>query len=69
LPFGGLFGLFLPLILIAALIYFLMNRQKADPSPPDRLTSPNPSGGFCPHCGTPIAGGSRFCAGCGRQID
>jgi len=69
LPFGELLGLFLPLILIGALIYFLMNRPKTDSSPPDRLPSPKPSGGFCPDCGTPIAGGSRFCAGCGHQID
>jgi hypothetical protein len=69
LPFGGLFGLFLPLILIGALIYFLVNRQKANPAPPGHPPSPNPSGVFCPHCGKPIASGSHICAGCGRQID
>lgn len=68
LPFGGLFGLFLPLILIGALVYFLMNRQKADPPPPNQLPSPNPPEGFCAHCGKPISSGSHFCAGCGHPI-
>ena len=68
LPFGGLFSLFLPLIVIGALIYYLVGRQKAAPAPPG-YQPPNPSGGFCPHCGKAIVAGSRFCAGCGRQVD
>ena len=67
LPFGGLFALFLPLILIGALIYFLVNRPKGNTAPPT-TPPPSPSGGFCPHCGKPVASGSRFCAACGRQI-
>jgi zinc-ribbon domain len=69
LPFGGLIGLLLPLIVIGAVIYFLMNRQKANPAPPGYPPPTNPSGGFCPHCGKPTVAGSRFCLGCGRQVD
>jgi len=67
LPFGGLFGLFLPLILIAAVIYFLVNRQKTGPEP-TALPPPESPGGFCPHCGKPIAPGAHFCAECGRPV-
>jgi hypothetical protein len=70
LPFGGLLGLFFPLILIVALIYFLVNRQKVAPGPPGLPPSPNPAGAFCRHCGKPIASGAHFCDGCGgRQVD
>jgi len=67
LPFGGLAGLFLPLILIAALVYFLVNRGKVNPTP-SRDMPPNPPGGFCPHCGKPVGTGARFCAACGREV-
>jgi hypothetical protein len=69
LPFGGLLGLLLPVILIGALIYFLINRQKAAPAPPGNPPPPGPRGGFCPHCGKAIDAGARFCAGCGRRVD
>lgn len=69
LPFTGLFGLFLPLLLLGALVYFLMNRQKF--SGPGRGSPQNPAaaGGFCSHCGQPLAVGTRFCAGCGNRVD
>jgi len=66
LPFGGLIGLFLPVIVIAAVIYFLMNRQKGNA--PVAGPPPDAPGGFCPDCGKPVASGARFCAGCGRQF-
>jgi hypothetical protein len=69
LPFGGLLGLFFPLILIGALIYFLVNRQKAVPGPPDNAPPQGSAAGFCPQCGKPVPAGARFCAACGRQID
>ena len=69
LPFGGLFGLLLPLILIGALVYFVMNRPKASSVTPVYSPSPDPSTGFCPNCGKPIPAGGRFCVGCGRQIN
>ncbi len=68
LPFGGLITLLLPFLVIGAIIYFLVNRQKPNPSP-GNYTPPVPGGGFCPGCGKPIATGTRFCAGCGKPID
>ena len=68
LPFGGLITLLLPVILIGALIYYLVNRQKPNPAP-GAYTPPVPGGGFCSSCGKPIVAGSRFCAGCGQPND
>ena len=68
LPFGGLFGMLLPLILVGAVIYFLVNRQRVNPAQPPYSPPPGPAGGFCPNCGQAIPAGSRFCAGCGQQL-
>jgi hypothetical protein len=62
LPFGGLFTLLLPLILIGAVVYFLVNRQQSGLAPPVR------AGGYCPQCEKPVNAGDRFCVGCGRQF-
>ena len=68
LPVGGLITLLLPIILIGALIYYLVNRQKTNPSP-GPYTPPSPGGGFCSRCGKPVAAGTRFCANCGHPMD
>jgi hypothetical protein len=68
LPFGGLTILLLPLILIGALIYFLVNRQKTSPASSNYPPSTVPMDGFCTYCGKPFVSGTRFCASCGRQI-
>jgi hypothetical protein len=57
LPFGGLIFMLLPLILIGALVYFLVNRQK-----------PTVPGGFCPRCGNAVSAGVRFCPSCGSPL-
>ena len=67
LPFTGLLGVSLPLILIAALIYYLVSRRPGNPAGPVPPT--NPGAGFCTHCGHPVTAGVRFCAGCGRPIE
>ncbi len=69
LPFGGLIGALLPLLVIGAVIYFLVNRQKTTAVQPGTPAPPTPSGGFCPHCGQPLNPSSRFCAGCGNAIN
>ena len=75
LPFGGLIVTLIPLILIGAVIYWLVSRQKTSASPntaPPAATPPAappppgaPGGCFCFHCGKPMNPGEKFCANCG----
>jgi len=74
LPLGGL----LPLIIIAAIIYWLVNRRAPSgpaqyPQQPPQPTPPlqppaAPGGGFCSHCGKSITPGEKFCRGCGAAL-
>lgn len=34
----------------------------------DSAVTPAPVGAFCDQCGTPVAPGDRFCAGCGHTL-
>ena len=74
LPFGGLIVTLIPLILIGAVVYWLVNRQKtsaplntAPPAAPPPAAPPPeaPGGCFCFHCGRPMNPGEKFCASCG----
>jgi hypothetical protein len=75
LPLGGLIVTLIPLILIGAVIYWLVSRQKTSASsntapfaatPPAAPPPPGaPGGGFCSHCGKPMNPGEKFCANCG----
>ena len=74
LPLGGLIVTLIPLILIGAVIYWLVNRQKtsapqstAPPAaPPPAAPPPGATGScFCFHCGKPMNPGEKFCANCG----
>jgi hypothetical protein len=70
LPFGGLMVTLIPLILIGAVVYWLVNRQKTcappNTAPPPAPPPPGAPGSyFCAHCGKPMNLGEKFCAGCG----
>jgi hypothetical protein len=46
--------------------------QYAPPPPPQYQQPPPPRRGeafYCPHCGTPLDPGARFCHNCGARID
>jgi hypothetical protein len=76
LPFGGLIVTLIPLILIGAVVYWLVNRQKASATPntappavPPPAAPPGAPGGcFCFHCGKPMNPGENFCANCGGGV-
>ena len=71
LPLAGL----LPLIVIGAIIYFLVNRKQGPPPPPPyvppSVPPPNPpvtgGSGYCNQCGAQLTGG-KFCPGCGAPV-
>jgi hypothetical protein len=59
LPLGGMMIFGLPVLLVVALVYFLVNRRPPAPVQP---------GAFCPQCGKPLDPGARFCTGCGAHL-
>jgi hypothetical protein len=68
----------IPLILIGAVIYWLVSRQKtsapprtAPPAaPPLAAPPPGAPGNYvCSHCGKPMNLGEKFCAGCGNRVE
>jgi hypothetical protein len=76
-PFGGILFMMLPLIAIAALIYFLVNRQQRSgppnqpyppqPYPPQPNYPPQPQPPVQPPQAN-IAGGGGFCPRCGVAV-
>ena len=66
LPFGGIVVAFLPLILIAAVIYFLVNRQRTNPPPQQPPPQPPHLPPATPPAPTPPGQGEIFCSRCGR---
>ena len=68
LPLGGLIVTLIPLILIGAVIYWLVSRQKTAAPPPAAPLAGPPGSYFCSRCGNPMNAGEKFCAGCGNRV-